>query len=197
MAKKYKPEFSVTDETADRIIESGRYWLDEEVFSSYKITSAYDPLHYFTFDVNRGSESSGWTMFSTPGTFQVKAGKKTPSSSGAINLFADNGDVNITCMNGDIRLKARNIHIEAGLNASDNRNGSVHITGSEKVSIHAPTVDLEAKRMLRLVSTGNAVLNVPNILEMGVGMCKAFSSSSSGGGLLGIAALDSIPNFVK
>jgi len=193
----YLSEFRLCDSTPDRIIESGRYWADEEVFSSFKLTSAYDPSHYFTFDVNRGSENAGWTMFSTPSTFQVKAGSKTPSSSGAINLFADNGDVNITCMNGDIRLKARNIHIEAGLNVTDNRNGSVHITGSEKVSIHAPTVDLEAKRMLRLVSAGNGVLNVPNIFEMGVGMCKAFSNSSSGGSLLGIASLDTIPSSVK
>lgn len=76
MAKNYYPEFCVDDATADVIIEKGRYWDDKTTFFSYKLTSGYDPNHYFSFDVNRGSESSGWTLFSTPGTFQVKAGKK-------------------------------------------------------------------------------------------------------------------------
>lgn len=179
MSDKFKPEFCIHDETADRIIESGRYWEDETVFSAYKITSGYDPDHYLSFDVNRGPEESGWTMFSSPGTFQVKAGAKTKDNSGAINFFAENGDVNITCMNGDIRLKARNIHLDASLNVKDNRNGIVHIKGTEKVSIHAPTVEVEAKRMLRVLSSGNMVLDIKNVSEMNMGMCKAFSNSSS------------------
>lgn len=178
MSDKYKPEFCINDETADRIIESGRYWEDETTFSAYKITSAYDPDHYLSFDVNRGPEQSGWTLFSTPGTWQVKAGAKTPEGSNAVFMVAENGNVSITAMNGDIRLKARNIHIDASLNVTDNRNGIVHIKGSEKVSIHAPTVDVEAKRMLSLVSSGNSRLQISNVMEMGMGMCKAFTNSS-------------------
>lgn len=175
----YYPEWAQFDSNADRIIESGRYWADETVFSSYKLTSGYDPLHYFSFDVNRGPEGSGWTLFSTPGTWQCKAGSKTPDGSNAIFMVAENGNVSITVDNGDLKLKARNIHIEAGHNASDNANGSVHIKGTEKVSIHAPTVDIDAKRMLKLVSSGNSVLKIANVMEMGMGMCKAFSNSSS------------------
>lgn len=179
MAKNYYPEFCVDDATADVIIEKGRYWDDKTTFFSYKLTSGYDPNHYFSFDVNRGSESSGWTLFSTPGTFQVKAGKKTPEKSSAINLFADNGDISITCMNGDIRLKARNIHIDSGLNVRNSVDGVVNIAGHQKVSIHAPTIDIEAKKMLRLVSSGDGVLKISNVMEMYMGMCKAFSNSSS------------------
>jgi hypothetical protein len=179
MAKNYYPEFCVDDATADVIIEKGRYWDDKTTFFSYKLTSGYDPNHYFSFDVNRGSESSGWTLFSTPGTFQVKAGKKTPEKSSAINLFADNGDISITCMNGDIRLKARNIHIDSGLNVRNSVDGVVNIAGHQKVSIHAPTIDIEAKKMLRLISSGDGVLKISNVMEMYMGMCKAFSNSSS------------------
>jgi len=179
MAKNYYPEFCVDDSTADVIIERGRYWDDKTTFFSYKLTSGYDPNHYFSFDVNRGSESSGWTLFNTPGTFQVKAGKKTPEKSSAINLFADNGDISITCMNGDIRLKARNIHIDSGLNVRNSVDGVVNIAGHQKVSIHAPTVDIEAKKMLRLISSGDGVLKISNVMEMCMGMCKAFSNSSS------------------
>lgn len=179
MAKNYYPEFCVDDATADVIIEKGRYWDDKTTFFSHKLTSGYDPNHYFSFDVNRGSESSGWTLFSTPGTFQVKAGKKTPEKSSAINLFADNGDISITCMNGDIRLKARNIHIDSGLNVRNSVDGVVNIAGHQKVSIHAPTIDIEAKKMLRLISPGDGVLKISNVMEMYMGMCKAFSNSSS------------------
>jgi len=179
MAKNYYPEFCVDDSTADVIIERGRYWDDKTTFFSYKLTSGYDPNHYFSFDVNRGSESSGWTLFNTPGTFQVKAGKKTPEKSSAINFFADNGDISITCMNGDIRLKARNIHIDSGLNVRNSVDGVVNIAGHQKVSIHAPTVDIEAKKMLRLISSGDGVLKISNVMEMCMGMCKAFSNSSS------------------
>jgi len=175
----YHSEWAQFDSNADRIIESGRYWADETVFSSYKITSGYDPLHYFSFDVNRGPEGSGWTLFSSPGTWQCKAGAKTPEGSNAIFMVAENGNVAITVDNGDLLLKARNIHIEAGHGASDNANGSVHIKGTEKVSIHAPTIDIDAKRMLKLVSSGNGALKISNVMEMGVGMCKAFSNSSS------------------
>lgn len=194
MSDKFKAEFCIHDETADRIIESGRYWVDETTFSAYKVTSGYDPDHYLSFDVNRGPEESGWTLFSTPGTFQVRAGAKTPPKSGAVNFFAENGDVNITCLNGDIRLKARNIHIDASLNVSDNRNGIVHIKGSEKVSIHAPTVEVEAKRMLRVVSSGNFVLDISNVSELNMGMCKAFSNSSADSTLS--AAIGVVKNFV-
>lgn len=179
MAKNYYPEFCIDDSTADVIIERGRYWDDKTTFFSYKLTSGYDPNHYFSFDVNRGPESSGWTLFNTPGTFQVKAGKKTPEKSSAINLFADNGDISITCMNGDIRLKARNIHIDSGLNVRNSVDGVVNIAGHQKVSIHAPTVDIEAKKMLRLISSGDGVLKISNVMEMCMGMCKAFSNSSS------------------
>jgi len=179
MAKNYHSEFCVDDSTSDVIIEKGKYWDDKTTFFSYKVTSGYDPNHYMVFDVNRGPEGSGWTMFSTPGTFQIKAGKKTPEKSGAINLFADNGDINITCMNGDIRLKARNIHIDSGLNVRNTVDGVVNISGHQKVSIHAPTVDIEAKKMLRLISSGNGVLKISNVMEMRIGMCKAFSVSSS------------------
>ena len=182
MSDKYKSEFCINDGTPDRIIETGKYWDDKTTFFAYKLTSGYDPDHYLSFDVNRkyaGSQESGWTLFNTPGTFQVKAGIKTPDNSGAINFFAENGDVNITCLNGDIRLKARNIHLDASLNVKDNRNGIVHIKGSEKVSIHAPTVEVEAKRMLRVLSSGNMVLDIKNVSEMNIGMCKAFSNSSS------------------
>jgi hypothetical protein len=175
----YLPEYSLSDSTADVIIERGRYWANETTFSTYKLTSGYDSNHYFSFDVNRGPEDSGWTLFSTPGTWECKAGAKTPQGSNAIFMVAENGNVAITVDNGDLLLKARNIHIEAGHNASDNANGSVHIKGTEKVSIHAPTVDIEAKRMLRLISSGNGVLSVSNVMEMGMGMCKAFSNSSS------------------
>jgi hypothetical protein len=179
MAKNYYPEFCIDDSTADVIIERGRYWDDKTTFFSYKLTSGYDPNHYFSFDVNRGPESSGWTLFNTPGTFQVKAGKKTPEKSSAINFFADNGDISITCMNGDIRLKARNIHIDSGLNVRNSVDGVVNIAGHQKVSIHAPTIDIEAKKMLRLISSGDGVLKISNVMEMYMGMCKAFSNSSS------------------
>lgn len=175
----YHAEWAQFDSNADRIIESGRYWKDEKSFSVYKLTSAYDPLHYLTFDVNRGPEKSGWTISNTPGTWQCKAGAQTPVGSNAIFMVAENGNVAINVENGDLLLKARNIHIEAGYAAGGNSDGSVHIKGTEKVSIHAPTVDIESKRMLRLVSSGNSVLKVSNVMEMGVGMCKAFSNSSS------------------
>jgi len=175
----YLSEFGLGDSTADVIIERGRYWDNNTIFYAYKITSGYDPNHYMSFDVNRGPESSGWTLFSSPGTFQVKAGKKTPEKSCAINLFADNGDISITCMNGDIRLKARNIHIDSGLNVRNSVDGVVNIAGHQKVSIHAPTVDIEAKKILRLISSGDGVLKISNVMEMSMGMCKAFSNSSS------------------
>lgn len=191
----YFPEFGVSDSTADVIIEKGRYWGDEKTLTTFKLTSGYDPLHYFTFEVNRGSENAGWTMFSTPATFQVKAGKKTPEKSAAINLFADNGDVNITCMNGDIRLKARNIHLDASLNLRNTTEGVVNIKGEQKVSVHAPTIEVEAKKLLRVVSSGGFCLDVKNIAELNAGMCKAFSNSSAAGNRLS-AATTAKKNFV-
>ena len=73
-------------------------------------------------------------------------------------------------------IREEKIH---GINVKVNRNGIVHIQGSEKVSIHAPTIDVEAKRMLRVVSSGNFVLDIKNVSELNTGMCKAFSNSSS------------------
>lgn len=175
----FDARFNISDSTPDVIIEKGRYWYDEVVFSAYKLSSGYDSSHYMSFDVNRGPEASGWTLFSTPGTWQVKSGSKTPDNSCSIVMIGENGDISITAENGDIRLKARNIHIDATHNVSDNRNGTVHIKGSEKVSIHAPTVDIDAKRMLKLVSSGNGAFKITNILEMQAGMSKAFSNSSS------------------
>ena len=55
----------------------------------------------------------------------------------------------------------------------------MHIKGSEKVSIHAPTVDIDAKRMLKLVSSGNGEFKITNILEMKTGMAKAFNKVDS------------------
>lgn len=194
MAKNYHPEFCVDDSTSDVIIEKGRYWDDKTTFFSYKVTSGYDPNHYMVFDVNRGPEGSGWTMFSTPGTFQVKAGKKTPEKSGAINLFADNGDINITCTNGDIRLKARNIHIDSGHNVRNTVDGVVNIKGHQKVSVHAPTIEVEANKMLRVVSSGHFVLDVKNISELRSGMSKAFCNSSAASPLT--AGTSARKNFV-
>jgi hypothetical protein len=57
--------------------------------------------------------------------------------------------------------------------------GVVNIAGHQKVSIHAPTIDIEAKKMLRLISSGDGVLKISNVMEMYMGMCKAFSNSSS------------------
>ena len=173
----YHPEYCIDDSTSDVIIEKGKYWDDQTTFSAYKLTSGYDPLHYMSFDVNRGG--SGWTMFSTPGTFQVKAGAKTPEKSGAINLYADNGDINITCTNGDIRLKARNIHIESGHNVRNTVDGVVNIKGHQKVSIHGPTVEVEAKKLLRVVSAGNFALDIKNVSELSTGIAKAFCNSSA------------------
>jgi hypothetical protein len=175
----FDARFNISDSTPDVIIEKGRYWNDETIFSAFKLTSGYDPSHYLSFDVNRGPEASGWTLFSTPGTWQVKAGKKTPNNSCAIVMIGENGDIAITAENGDIRLKARNIHIDATHNVLDNQNGTVHIKGSEKVSIHAPTIDVDAKRMLKLISSGNGAFKITNILEMKMGMAKAFTNSSS------------------
>jgi hypothetical protein len=175
----FDARFNIGDSTPDVIIEKGRYWQDEAIFSAYKLTSGYDSSHYLSFDVNRGPEASGWTLCSTPGTWAIKSGAKTPDNSCSIVMIGENGDISITAENGVIRLKARNIHIDATHNVTDNRNGIVHIKGSEKVSIHAPTVDIDAKRMLKLVSSGNGEFKITNILEMKTGMAKAFTNSSA------------------
>jgi len=185
----YLPEFGLSDGTADVIIEKGKYWDDKTTFFSYKVTSGYDPNHYMSFDVNRGPEASGWTLFSSPGTFAVKAGKKTPQDSNGIFMVAEGGNVAITAMNGDIRLKARNIHIDASLNIRNTKEGVVHIKGEQKVSVHAPTIEVEAKKLLRVVSSGNFSLDIKNITEMNTGMCKAFSNSSAASTLTAATAI--------
>jgi len=177
----YLPEFGLCDSTADVLIEKGKYWDDKTTFLAYKITSGYDPNHYMSFDVNRGPEASGWTLFSSPGTFAVKAGKKTPQDSNGIFLVAEGGNVAITAMNGDIRLKARNIHIDASLNLRNTTEGVVNIKGEQKVSVHAPTIEVEAKKLLRVVSSGNFSLDVKNVTELFSGMSKASCNSSSVG----------------
>jgi len=177
----YLPEFGLCDSSADVIIERGKYWDDKTTFFAYKITSGYDPNHYMSFDVNRGPESSGWTLFNSPGTFAVKAGKKTPQDSNGIFLVAEGGNVAITAMNGDIRLKARNIHIDASLNLRNTTEGVVNIKGEQKVSVHAPTIEVEAKKLLRVVSSGNFSLDVKNVTELFSGMSKASCNSSSVG----------------
>lgn len=177
----YHPEFCVNDGTADVIIEKGKYWDDKVTFSPIKISSGYDPNHYISFDVNRGPEGVGWTMISTPGTFAVKSGTKTPENSNAVFMVAENGDIAITCENGSIRLKARDIHIESGHNVKKVNEGNVHIKGGQKVSIQSPTIEIESGKMLRLVSSGNYALQVSGLAEMSAAMSKSFCSSSKEG----------------
>jgi len=179
----YHSKYGGNDATADVIIEKGKYWDDQTTFFAYKHSSGYDPEHYMSFDVNRGPESSGWTLFSSPGTFAVKAGKKTPETSSGIFMIAENGDISITCENGSIRLLARDIHIQSGFNVRKVNEGNVHIKGGQKVSISAPNIEIESGKMMRLASSGNYALQVSGLAEMSAAMSKSFCSSSQGGPL--------------
>jgi hypothetical protein len=113
--------------------------LEADTKSSVKL-QAWDPLHYYTMDMD--GKRPGWTTTRCPGVWQVKCGDNRRPDDVSIFMRAENGDVIIQAPNGRIRLQAQDIDIRA--EGEDNKRGIVNIESNNSVKIKTGDFDVRA-----------------------------------------------------
>jgi hypothetical protein len=156
----------------DGEIKFGHIHSDEQIAAFY-VRSGYDERHTMqmdaTGDVDQGRK--GGTIFSCPGSFQVKCGDDVKDGAPAFYIEAVNGDIVLNAKNGRIRMMAENIDMIA--EGADTKNGNITLTSNQNVFIKSKNYELLTSSLARIASTGTVKVTADAVLNIFGGLIDA------------------------
>lgn len=159
--------------TADSEITFGEV-NEDNVRSGIKIRVGTDNIdqipHYFQMDTNGDSYEKGrrGTIFSSPGSFQVKAGYSVNPGVPGVYIDSKNGDL-VLRSDGRIRIIAENIDLIArGVTDDEGENGVININANEKIII-------DSKQSISIQSTVSTYVFSEKTVELvGNSICNIY-----------------------
>lgn len=167
--------------TSDGEIKFGHIH-DDGVVSGAMIRSGHDPNHYITLDGNNEKgepHRKNGTMCISPGSFQIKAGERTPPEQPGIFFLAENGDIVIKSRSGRIRIEAVDIQLIS--KGYDGKTGSIILDANEKVVINSgQIVSIKSKAATKLESEKTVDIIANSILNIYGGLVEFMDGATSG-----------------
>lgn len=116
--------------------------------SSWSVTGL-DGRHFITLDED--GQRTAWTLMNSPGGTIIHSGSDVSKEEESVFILAHNGDIHLKAANGKIRMEADSIEMVANGTKGE---GTFWVTANERVDIKAPNINVEAKKGLKLVSSG-------------------------------------------
>ena len=142
-----------------------------------------DGKHQFSMD--KDGPRKGWTTITSPGNFQVEAGRANEEAQDTLMLNAKNGNILIIASNGKIRLEGTDIELVA--TGEGGSKGNIRMTATENISTDSKKFLVDAKVNYKLATPGtgevisNGVLKMYGSIIKGVTDACAKKDSKNGG----------------
>lgn len=163
-------------------ISFGHIHADGDVTAAV-ILQAPDGKHQFSMD--KDGPRKGWTTITSPGNFQVEAGRANEEAQDTLMLNAKNGNIVIVASNGKIRLEGTDIELVATGEGSGK--GNILLSATENISADSKKFLVDAKVNYKLATPGtgevisNGVLKMYGSIIRGVTDACAKKDSKNGG----------------
>lgn len=149
--------------TADGELQFGHITQDN-VLSAVLLRSGQSLKHYISMDATGDEHRKHGTICRSEGAFQVKAGDNVSDDNFGVFIEAVSGDLVSQAPSGRVRIIGENVDIVAS--GANNENGSVTISGNEKVIVKAQIIEVSSVASTKIFSEktveviGKAILNL-------------------------------------